>query len=126
MSRGFGGPVEAKGPTGKKVAVIGSGPAGLSAAYYLAGQGHGVVVFESLPLAGGMMRYGIPEYRLPRDVLDREIGQIEAAGVEIRTAIAVESIDRLFEEGFDAVLVAVGATSARGSPSPGPKEMTSW
>ncbi|MGD0657096.1 MAG: FAD-dependent oxidoreductase [Syntrophorhabdales bacterium] len=108
-----------KSPTGKKVAVIGSGPAGLSAAYYLAGQGHGVVVFESLPLAGGMMRYGIPEYRLPRDVLDREIGEIEAAGVEIRTAFPVESIDRLFEEGFDAVLVAVGAHIGRRLPVPG-------
>ena len=62
-----------KPATGKKVAIIGAGPAGLTAAYYLARQGHAVTVFEALPLAGGMLRYGIPEYRLPRQVLDSEI-----------------------------------------------------
>ena len=71
-----------KPPTDKKVAIIGSGPAGLTAAYYLANQGHSVAVFESLPQAGGMLRYGIPEYRLPRDVIDKEIRDIENRGVE--------------------------------------------
>jgi len=97
-----------KPSTGKKVAIIGSGPAGLTAAYYLSNQGHEVTVFESLPLAGGMMRFGIPEYRLPRNVVDSEISDIENMGVEIKTGTHVESINKLFEQGFDAVLVAVG------------------
>ena len=98
-----------KPPTDKKVAIIGSGPAGLTAAYYLANQGHSVAVFESLPLAGGMLRYGIPEYRLPRDVIDDEIRDIENLGVEIQTNARVESIDTLLNDGYDAILVAVGA-----------------
>jgi NADPH-dependent glutamate synthase beta subunit-like oxidoreductase len=97
-------------PTGKRVAVAGAGPAGLTAAYYLAKQGHGVTVFETLPFAGGMMRFGIPEYRLPRDVLESEIREIENTGVEIRTNARVESLDGLMkEQGYHAVLVAVGA-----------------
>jgi len=96
-------------PTNKKVAIIGSGPAGLTAAYYLVKQGHSVVVLESFPLAGGMLRYGIPEYRLPRTVIDSEIGDIERLGVEIRTNVRVDSIDSLQSDGqYDAVLVAVG------------------
>jgi formate dehydrogenase beta subunit len=97
-----------KPPTDKKAAIIGSGPAGLTAAYYLSNQGHAVTVFESLPLAGGMMRFGIPEYRLPRNVLDSEIRDIENMGVEIKANTHIESIDKLFEEGYAAVLVAVG------------------
>ena len=71
--------------SGFSVAIIGAGPAGLSAAYYLAQMGHTIEVFESLPQPGGMLRYGIPDYRLPRDVLDREIAAIEALGVKIKT-----------------------------------------
>jgi formate dehydrogenase beta subunit len=108
-----------KPPTGKKVAIIGSGPAGLTAAYYLANQGHAVIVFESLPLAGGMMRFGIPEYRLPRDVLDSEIRDIENMGVEIKTDIHIGSVDTLFEEGYDAVLVALGTHEGQKLSIPG-------
>ena len=95
--------------TGNRVAVVGSGPAGLTGAYLLRLQGHEVTVLEELPQAGGMLRYGIPEYRLPRHVLDREIREIEAAGVEMETGRRVESLDELLDEGYDAVLVAVGA-----------------
>jgi NADH-quinone oxidoreductase subunit F len=79
-------------PTGKKAAIIGSGPAGLTAAYYLARRGHEVTVFESLPVAGGMMRVGIPNYRLPAEVLDKEIKEIEDIGVTIKTNSPVESL----------------------------------
>jgi NADPH-dependent glutamate synthase beta subunit-like oxidoreductase len=74
--------------TGKRAAIIGAGPAGLTAAYYLARQGHAVAVFEALPLAGGMLRCGIPEYRLPRDVLDREIKYVRMRGWKSRPAPA--------------------------------------
>ena len=95
--------------TGKKVAIIGSGPAGLTAGYYLAKLGHWVTVFEQLPVAGGMMRVGIPDYRLPPEVLEGEIEVIRNAGVEIELNTRVESIDKLFEQGYDAVFVGVGA-----------------
>ena len=96
-------------PTDKDIAVVGSGPAGLTAAYYLAKLGHGVTVFEALPLAGGMMRYGIPAYRLPREILDSEIHEIEKKGVDIKTNTKVESLEKLMsDDGYDAVLVAVG------------------
>lgn len=96
-------------PTHKKVAIIGAGPCGLTAAYYLAGQGHGVSVFEALPSPGGMLRYGIPEYRLPNEVVDREISAIKARGVEITTNTPIDSPEKLLHKGFDVVLVTVGA-----------------
>jgi len=71
-----------KPPTGKRIAVIGAGPTGLACAYYLALLGHEAVVYESNAMAGGMLRYALPDYRLPKDALDREIGVIEAAGVK--------------------------------------------
>jgi formate dehydrogenase beta subunit len=95
--------------TGKKVAVVGSGPSGLTAGYYLAKAGHTVTVFEQFSKAGGMMRVGIPDYRLPPEVLDGEIGVIEEAGVEIRLNTRVESVDSLFEQGYAAVFLAPGA-----------------
>jgi formate dehydrogenase (NADP+) beta subunit len=96
-------------PTGKKAAVIGSGPAGLTAAYYLALQGHDVTVFEALAEAGGLLRYGIPGYRLPDAVVDRDIELIEKAGVTIRTKKKIDSAEALLEKGYEAVFVASGA-----------------
>ena len=96
-------------PTGKKVAVVGSGPAGLTAAYYLAKLGHSVTVFEALPEAGGMMQVGIPKYRLPEEVLESEIEGIKSVGVEIKTNTKVDSLDGLKQQGFNAVFLAIGA-----------------
>lgn len=104
-------PVVEKKPKGDRVAVVGAGPAGLSAAYFLARMGYHVTVFEALPVAGGMMRTGIPDYRLPPDVLDREIRYIERLGVDIRLGRPIgegETVDGLFEGGFRAVFAAVG------------------
>jgi NADPH-dependent glutamate synthase beta subunit-like oxidoreductase len=95
--------------TGKKVAIIGSGPAGLTAGYYLAKAGHTVTVFEQFSKAGGMMRVGIPDYRLPPQVLDLEIDTIKQAGVEIILNTRIESIDALFEQGYEAIFLAPGA-----------------
>ena len=95
--------------TGRKVAVVGSGPAGLTAAWFLRKKGHEVVVYDMWPKAGGMMRAGIPQYRLPDKTLDAEIEAIEALGVDIRTGTKIESVDRLFQEGADAVFLALGA-----------------
>lgn len=99
----------------REIAVIGSGPAGLSAAYHLARQGYPVVVFESHSQAGGMMRVGIPDYRLPKNVLDREIAAIMALGVDIRTGISVGrdiGFSRLKND-FSAVFIATGYHRSR-------------
>jgi NADPH-dependent glutamate synthase beta subunit-like oxidoreductase len=95
--------------TGKRVAIVGSGPAGLTAAYYLARLGHAVTVFEALPEPGGMMRVGIPDYRLPKDLLRAEIKEIEDIGVDIKTNTRVDSLDELFKEGYNAIFIATGA-----------------
>jgi NADH-quinone oxidoreductase subunit F len=96
-------------PTGKKVAVVGSGPAGLTAAYYLAIKGHQVTVFEELPVPGGMLRTGIPRYRLPEGELERDIDIVRKAGVRIKTKARVASVHQLKKRGFDAVFLALGA-----------------
>jgi heterodisulfide reductase subunit A-like polyferredoxin len=96
-----------------RVAVVGSGPAGLSAAYFLALSGYPVVIFEAAPEPGGVMRWHIPAYRLPKDVLARDIKNITALGVEIRTATTVTSIASLKSSGFDAVFVSPGVTGGR-------------
>jgi formate dehydrogenase beta subunit len=102
--------VTAAPPSGKRVLVIGSGPCGLSAAYHLARLGHAVTVHEAGAKLGGMMRYGIPEYRLPRDVLDAEIGRIARMGVEFKTGMRAEDLDAFVrDKQFDAVLLAIGA-----------------
>ena len=96
----------------EKIAIAGSGPAGLAAAYDLIRTGYGVTVFESLPVAGGMLSVGVPEHRLPSDMLKRDIDYIEALGVEIKTDTPVDlgqGLDDLFEQGYGAVLLALGA-----------------
>ncbi|MEK7245250.1 MAG: NAD(P)-binding protein, partial [Pseudomonadota bacterium] len=100
-------------PSGRKVLIVGAGPSGLAAAYHLARFGHAVTIREAGPLAGGMMRFGIPKYRLPREVLDGEIRRILALGVRLELDRKVENIDAAFAEGFAAVFVAVGAHLAK-------------
>jgi NADPH-dependent glutamate synthase beta subunit-like oxidoreductase len=96
--------------SGKKVAIVGSGPAGLTAAYYLAKKGgHAVTIFEAEAQAGGMLRTAIPEFDLPHKVLDDELEMLKRLGVEIKTQARVESVDRLFQDGCNAVFVAVGS-----------------
>ena len=89
--------------------VVGAGPAGLSAAYHLALRGHDVVVRDSAPQPGGMMRYGIPRYRLPREVLDAEVDRLVALGVRLELSTPVTALELVREEGWDAVVLAVGA-----------------
>lgn len=98
--------------TGKKVAIIGSGCAGMSAAADLAKAGHSVTIFEALHKAGGVLRYGIPEFRLPRKVLDREIDYLKTLGVEFKTNVVIGkslTIKDLFDEGFNAIFISSGA-----------------
>lgn len=103
-----------KKETGKRVLVVGSGPAGLSAAYHLRRMGHSVHMVEGSPEAGGMMRYGIPKYRLPRQVLDAEIKRIADMGVEIECGREVVDLTKEMESGhYDAVFLGVGAHLAR-------------
>jgi putative selenate reductase YgfK subunit len=99
-------------PKEDRVAIIGSGPAGLSAAYYLARYGYRATILEALSVAGGMLNWGVPEYRLPKRVVDQQIEAIKSLGVEIRTGVAVGqdvAFNDLLAEGYDAVLIAVGA-----------------
>ena len=107
--------LEAKKPNGKKVAVIGSGPAGLSVAGYLQMEGYSVTVFEKEVKAGGYLRYGIPEYRLPSTVVDKEIKRIEKLGVTIETNHPVEDVNALKKE-YDAVVVATGHSKGKMLP----------
>jgi NADPH-dependent glutamate synthase beta subunit-like oxidoreductase/ferredoxin len=107
-------------PSGKRLALIGSGPAGLSAGYYLSKLGgHSVTVFEALPKPGGMMLVGIPAYRLPRHILAADIKEIEQAGVTIKTNTQIDTTEILLEQGYNAVLLAVGAHEAIGIGVPG-------
>ncbi len=103
----------------EKIAIIGSGPAGLTAGYELALKGYDVTIFEKLPIPGGMLAVGVPEYRLPKKLLQMEINLIEKAGVRIKTNSPVENLDTLFNDGFKAVLIAVGAHKNRRLGIPG-------
>lgn len=112
---------EVKPATGKKVAVIGGGPAGLTAAYYLTILGHSVTVYDMMDKMGGMLRYGIPQYRLPKDVLDKEIAIIEKAGVKLvnNKKLGVDFTIKSLKEENDAVIVAVGAWKSSSMRTPG-------
>lgn len=105
---------ELEEPTGKKVAVVGSGPAGISSAYFLAMKGHQVTIYEDKPYPGGMLRYGIPQYRLPKELLDAEIDTLKKMGVEIKCNIKLgEDITISYlQKAYDAVFIAIGAWSS--------------
>jgi heterodisulfide reductase subunit A-like polyferredoxin len=103
----------------ERVAIIGAGPCGLTAAQDLCKLGYPVTVFEALPVAGGMLRVGVPEYRLPSWIVDREVQDIIDLGVELRLNTTVQNLDDIFNQGFKAVLIAVGAHEGIRLPIPG-------
>jgi len=112
----FEGASNVKESSGHKVAVIGAGPAGLTAAFYLRKKGHDVTVFEGRAKPGGMMRYGIPYYRLPEEILDKEIDQVLSVGIKLATNKRLGKdfdLEKLKAEGFDAVFVATGLQESR-------------
>jgi len=113
-------PVAAR--SGHRVAAVGAGPASLTAAYYLAQAGHDVTIFEALPDPGGMLRYGIPEYRLPKRTLDEEIGLITGLGVEVKYGQRLGcdfTLSDLFDQGYEAVFLGLGAMASRTMRCPG-------
>ncbi len=103
----------------ERVAIIGAGPCGLTAAQDLVLTGYGVTVFEAMPVAGGMLRLGVPEHRLPTDIVEREVQDIVDLGVELRLNERVEDLDDLFDAGYAAVLISVGAHEGVRLPIPG-------
>jgi heterodisulfide reductase subunit A len=108
--------------TGKKVAVVGSGPAGVTAAWQLALAGHQVVVFEAAAKAGGMLRLSIPAYRLPSEVVDDDLSNLGKLGVEIRTGVRVTDPDELRRQGFDAICMATGTHGSVSLRVPGEEQ----
>ena len=108
-------------PTGRRVAVVGSGPAGLACAQQLARAGHSVIVFEKSDRIGGLLRYGIPDFKLEKRLIDRRIAQMEAEGVGFRPGVEIGAdvaVDELLS-GYDAIVVAAGAEQPRDLPAPG-------
>ena len=103
----------------QQVAIIGAGPCGLTTAQDLVQEGYGVTVFEAMPVAGGMLRLGVPEYRLPTEVIEREVQDIVDLGIDLRLNQRVEDLDDLFDQGYEAVLIAVGAHEGIRLPIPG-------
>ena len=103
----------------ERVAIIGAGPCGLTAAQDLVREGYGVSVFEAMPVAGGMLRLGVPEYRLPTYIIEREVQDIIDLGVDLKLNTRVDDLDDLFVQGYDAVLIAVGAHEGVRLPIPG-------
>lgn len=104
--------IPCKESTGKKIAVIGGGPSGLTAAFYLAKKGHDVTIFEAAPKLGGMLRYGFPEYKIPKDVLDYEISTILRTGISVKLnqRWGVDfNLQKLRDQGYDATLITIGA-----------------
>ena len=112
--------------SGKKIAIIGAGPAGLTAGLDLVRLGHKAVIFDSLPVAGGMMRVGIPPHRLPYDRLDWEVQQILDEGVELHLNTRIDDIPGLFEKGYHAVVIATGAHIATKLSIPGAEHPDNW
>lgn len=110
------------GPRGKKVAIVGSGPAGLTAASELAHRGYQVTIYESMDKPGGILRYGIPEFRIPKKILDQEINEIKTLGVDIQTNFFIGhtmTLEELTGQGFEAVLLATGAGIPKFTDLPG-------
>lgn len=103
----------------QRVAVIGSGPAGLQVSFDLAQLGYNITIFEELEVLGGMLRWEVPDYRLPKYVLQKEINNILSLGIEVRTNKRIENIDNLFAEGYDAVFIGVGAPKPKRLGIPG-------
>ena len=116
------GPAQPAPDTGHRVAIVGAGPAGLTAAYYLRLKGHAVTVYEATDRCGGMLWLGVPEYRLPRAVLESDIARMVRVGIDIRTKTEIGRdlvLDDLFRQGYEAVLVTVGAHDSIGLGIPG-------
>ncbi|MEW6716496.1 MAG: FAD-dependent oxidoreductase [Chloroflexota bacterium] len=113
-------PVEIKYPH-QRVAIIGAGPCGLTAAQDIIRAGYPVTIFEAMPVAGGMLRLGVPEYRLPNEIIEREVQDIIDLGVDLRLNHQVNDLDQVFQQGYETVLIAVGAHEGVRLPIPGSK-----